>query len=1080
VRLWDLETGVELRRFERHKKGVNTVAALPDGQRALSGSADRTLRLWDLETGAELRRFEVGEMVYSVAPLPDGRRALSGSEDRTVRLWDLETGVELRRFEGHTGAVWSVAVLHDGMGALSGSFDHTLRLWDLEETGDQRLIRLPAADQFASRLATRVQARERFSERRNSWQDSAAVLVWFRPAMIGAPSGGKERLGDEDWVSFVADTEPVAKIGGGARRLREVVRRAALSRLGPNGWRDVRARISDAPREPLQRILDAVLRGDRLDPSKLDRAELDALPTVSRWLAGVVPSLPPDDVVAGVIALTDLLDPLRRLVEHFVGREAELDDLRVYVEEIPPTSTVRRFFGLIGNRVSDLIGRKTLVLYGPPGVGKSTLVARFLLEHAQHGLPFIYIDLDRPSLDPRNPFVLLDEAQRQLALQAPNVRTLATSFSADLEQVIRERATSEASRSASLLTAAVAGFAGLVTAALPQERRLPFVIDTFEDAQAIGSEALFGIARLVQLLIEAHIRIRPVICGRVPPDRQLLQSDPIRVREFEPPEALEFLQQLLNEQHHTTIDARTLQPVVRAVSGTPLALSLAARLIAEHGVDAVPRPGFLGRLLHLTDDAELYSRTLSNLKDPQLHALAKPGLLVRRLTPDILRRVLAEPCGLSVANDGEARELLQKMEDAVSLVEREPDGALKHRQDVRLKMLSSLEREVGADVARHINETAAEFYAPAGPSDPIDFGERLYHLLRLDEIDTASKLWSDLEATQPAVERLRAAVDELRPDARRALKVRLHMPLTSEELSAANQDEWERAVAGVVRASLADGNFEAAAKALSERTERLGDSRLPLLEIEVFSGLQDWRRVIDIARPAAQRAAQRGDPRDAFTLHFAASRASEAMGDRAEALHVLDEAEEQARRSGEVELMVRLAATRRRLTGEQGTTTDEDSPELNVVQSLKASGILDRLGGAALREVAAAFGHIDPTLLRAALYRLGLPEIPAEMMSRLATLLIEQMRRQDSASSLIRATLAGYHEGEPPEDLDDQRAWERWLVEIPRLHLGRAVAELIRGGADSVPGLMEWAQMVLKERVVRDVGGETSQRSAIA
>ena len=102
------------------------------------------------------------------------------------------------------------------------------------------------------------------------------------------------------------------------------------------------------------------------------------------------------------------------------------------------------------------------------------------------------------------------------------------------------------------------------------------------------------------------------------------------------------------------------------------------------------------------------------------------------------------------------------------------------------------------------------------------------------------------------------------------------------------------------------------------------------------------------------------------------------------------------------------------------------------------------------------------------------------MMSRLAALLIEQMLRQDSASSLVRATLAGYHEGEPPEDLDDQRAWERWLVEIPRLHLGRAVAELIRSGADSVPGLMEWAQMVLKERVVRDVGGETTQRNAIA
>ena len=56
------------------------MTVLADGRRALSGSRDRTLRLWDLETGAELRRFEGHEdWVTSVAVLADGRRALSGS-----------------------------------------------------------------------------------------------------------------------------------------------------------------------------------------------------------------------------------------------------------------------------------------------------------------------------------------------------------------------------------------------------------------------------------------------------------------------------------------------------------------------------------------------------------------------------------------------------------------------------------------------------------------------------------------------------------------------------------------------------------------------------------------------------------------------------------------------------------------------------------------------------------------------------------------------------------------------------------------------------------------------------------------
>ena len=57
------------------------MTVLADGRRALSGSHDRTLRLWDLETGAELRRFEgMRDRVTSVALLPDGRRALSGSQ----------------------------------------------------------------------------------------------------------------------------------------------------------------------------------------------------------------------------------------------------------------------------------------------------------------------------------------------------------------------------------------------------------------------------------------------------------------------------------------------------------------------------------------------------------------------------------------------------------------------------------------------------------------------------------------------------------------------------------------------------------------------------------------------------------------------------------------------------------------------------------------------------------------------------------------------------------------------------------------------------------------------------------------
>ena len=131
ARLWDAQTGRELRRFEGHTELVLSVAFSPDGRRVLTGSKDTTARLWDAQTGQKLRRF-VGhtEPVRSVAFSPDGRLVLTGSDDNTARLWNAATGQELRRFEGDMGWVSSVAFSPNGRLVLTGSLDGTARLWD--------------------------------------------------------------------------------------------------------------------------------------------------------------------------------------------------------------------------------------------------------------------------------------------------------------------------------------------------------------------------------------------------------------------------------------------------------------------------------------------------------------------------------------------------------------------------------------------------------------------------------------------------------------------------------------------------------------------------------------------------------------------------------------------------------------------------------------------------------------------------------------------------------------------------------------------------------------------------------------
>src|SRR5262249_59438745 len=134
IRLWDLSTGTELRRFERPEppkdlgapaarammngKLVNTgrlvaglsrryrVALSGDGK-LLAATRGRSAHVWDVASGKLLQSFadEASALPGGLADLAfaaDGRTLVTVNGDRTVCVWDLASGKRLRRIEGES------------------------------------------------------------------------------------------------------------------------------------------------------------------------------------------------------------------------------------------------------------------------------------------------------------------------------------------------------------------------------------------------------------------------------------------------------------------------------------------------------------------------------------------------------------------------------------------------------------------------------------------------------------------------------------------------------------------------------------------------------------------------------------------------------------------------------------------------------------------------------------------------------------------------------------------------------------------------------------------------------------------
>jgi hypothetical protein len=133
--VFDPANAARPRKLSNPRGGMQSLAALPDGQHLLAGCNDGTLRLWEVPAETIRKNIDAGAdlKVTAVAVSSDGKLAAAGFFDGTIGTWSLPDGKPVaKRWKAHPGpgGVTALALDSEGKRLLSAGADKLGGIWD--------------------------------------------------------------------------------------------------------------------------------------------------------------------------------------------------------------------------------------------------------------------------------------------------------------------------------------------------------------------------------------------------------------------------------------------------------------------------------------------------------------------------------------------------------------------------------------------------------------------------------------------------------------------------------------------------------------------------------------------------------------------------------------------------------------------------------------------------------------------------------------------------------------------------------------------------------------------------------------